>query len=143
MIDILSEIPDFRKAKGKRHPLPAILALACAAIMCGYKGYKAFSEWGRNYGEEFMEALRFTHEKGPCAATFSIIFRHFNVRLLERKIGVGILALARLSWSAHHSHKTPGLPHYIFLDSKNLIFRMPFTSIYSRILIMESYPGEL
>jgi predicted transposase YbfD/YdcC len=87
LIDILSEIPDFRKAKGKRHPLSAILALACVATMCGYKGYRAFSEWGRNYGKEFMEALGFTHVKGPCAATFSNIFRGINVELLEKKVG--------------------------------------------------------
>lgn len=87
LIDILSEIPDFRKAKGRRHPLSAILALACVAMMCGYKSYRAFSEWGRNYGKEFMEVLGFTHEKGPCAATFSIIFRRINVVFLEKKIG--------------------------------------------------------
>jgi hypothetical protein len=49
LIDILLEIPDLRKAKGKRHPLPAILALACVATLCGYKGYRAFAEWGGNY----------------------------------------------------------------------------------------------
>lgn len=87
LIDILSEIPDFRKAQGKRHPLPAILSLACVAMMCGYKSYRAFSEWGRNYGKEFMKAMGFTHENGPCAATFSIIFRRINVKLLEKKIG--------------------------------------------------------
>ena len=32
LIEILSEIPDSRKEKGKRHPLPAILALACVAM---------------------------------------------------------------------------------------------------------------
>jgi hypothetical protein len=75
LIDILSEIPDLRKAKGKRHPLLAILALSCVAAMCGYKGYRAFAEWGRNYGKELMKALGFTHEKGPCPATFSNVFR--------------------------------------------------------------------
>jgi predicted transposase YbfD/YdcC len=55
--------------------------------MCGYKSYRAFSEWGRNYGKEFMEAMGFTHVMGPCAATFSIIFRKINVKLLEKKIG--------------------------------------------------------
>ena len=34
-----------------------------------------------------MEALGFTHVMGPCAATFSIIFRKINVKLLEKKIG--------------------------------------------------------
>jgi hypothetical protein len=87
LIEILAEIPDFRKAKGKRHKLSAILALACVATMCGYKGYRAFSEWGSNYGAELMKALGFTHVKGPCPATFSIIFRNINVELLEKKIG--------------------------------------------------------
>jgi predicted transposase YbfD/YdcC len=87
LIEILAEIPDFRKAKGKRHPLPAILALACVATMCGYKGYRAFSEWGKNYGAELMRVLGFTHVRGPCPATFSIIFRNINVELLEKKIG--------------------------------------------------------
>jgi predicted transposase YbfD/YdcC len=31
--------------------------------------------------------MGFTHEKGPCAATFSNIFRKINVKLLEKKIG--------------------------------------------------------
>jgi len=87
LIDILAEIPDFRKAKGKRHPLSAILALACVATMCGYKSYRAFSEWGRNYGSDFMKALGFTHEKPPCPATFSNIFRKLNVKLVEERIG--------------------------------------------------------
>jgi len=87
LIEILAEIPDFRKAKGKRHKLSAILALACVATMCGYKGYRAFAEWGSNYGAELMKALGFTHVKGPCPATFSIIFRNINVELLEKKIG--------------------------------------------------------
>ena len=86
MIDILSEIPDFREAKGKRHPLSAILALVCVATMCGCKGYRAFAEWGRNYGKELTKALGFTHEKSPCAATFSNIFRRINVNLLEKKL---------------------------------------------------------
>ena len=69
LIDILAEIPDFRKAKGKRHPLSAILAIilamACVAMMCGYKSYGAIAEWGRNYGQKLTKALGFTHEKTP------------------------------------------------------------------------------
>jgi hypothetical protein len=34
LVEILAEIPDFRKEKGKRHPLSAILALACVSMMC-------------------------------------------------------------------------------------------------------------
>lgn len=39
LIEVLAEIPDLRQARGKRYPLPGILTLACAALLCGYKSY--------------------------------------------------------------------------------------------------------
>lgn len=87
LVEILAEIADFRKEKGKRHPLSAVLALACVGIMCGAKGYCAMAEWGRNYGKEISKALGFTHEKTPCAATFCNIFRKLDIKLMESKLG--------------------------------------------------------
>jgi hypothetical protein len=82
IVEILAEIPDFRKDKGKRHPLPAILALVCVAMMCGAKSYSAIADWGRNHGKEISKALGFTHEKTPFAATLCNIFRKLEIKLL-------------------------------------------------------------
>ena len=90
LIDILSQVPDFRKAKGKRHPLSAILALACVAMMCGYKSYSAIAQWGRNYGNEFSKRLGFTHDKTPCASTLHTIFRYLSIESLEEQLAVWV-----------------------------------------------------
>src|SRR5262245_23713642 len=52
LIEVLAEMPDFRSNHGKRHPLAAILALACSAMLCGYRSYTAIAEWERHYGED-------------------------------------------------------------------------------------------
>lgn len=87
LIDVFSEIPDFRQARGKRHPLKAILALAAAATLCGYRSYSAIAEWGRNYGRDLARALGFTHEKTPCASTLHSIFRLLDKQMFERELG--------------------------------------------------------
>lgn len=86
LIEVLVEMPDFRKSRGKRHTLSAILALACAATLCGARSYSAMADWGRDYGRALAHALGFTHEKTPCAATLHTVFRHLDVALFEGKL---------------------------------------------------------
>ena len=86
LIEVFADIPDFRKARGKRHPLPAILALSCSAMLCGCRGYGAIAEWGRYYGTQLASALGFTH-KTPCAGTLFTIFGHLDREAFEAKLG--------------------------------------------------------
>jgi hypothetical protein len=86
LIEVFADIPDFRKSRGKRHPLPAILALSCSAMLCGCRGYGAIAEWGRNYGTRIANALGFTH-KPPCAATLFTIFGHLDHEAFEARVG--------------------------------------------------------
>src|SRR5205085_12044700 len=87
LTEVFSAIPDFRQARGKRYPLPAILALAAAAMLCGYRSYSAIAEWGRNYGQALASALGFTNGKTPCAATLHTIFRHLDKQCFEEQPG--------------------------------------------------------
>ena len=40
-------IPDPRRARGRRHSLPAVLAISAAAVLCGMQGYKAIRDWAK------------------------------------------------------------------------------------------------
>ncbi len=37
LIEVFAEMPDLRHCRGKRPPLPAMLSLACCAMLCGYR----------------------------------------------------------------------------------------------------------
>lgn len=87
LLDVLSEVPDVRHARGKRYALSAILGLACAAILCGYRSYSAIAEWGRNYGVGLAKALGFRRTQTPCAATLHAVFRTLDIQQLEAKLG--------------------------------------------------------
>ncbi len=86
LIEVFADIPDFRKSRGKRHPLSAILALSCSAMLCGCRGYGAIAQWGRDYGTQIANALGFTH-KTPCAATLCTIFGHLDREVFEATVG--------------------------------------------------------
>jgi hypothetical protein len=46
------EIPDPRRAQGRRHPLSAVLAIAAGATLCGMQGYLAISDWAKSLGQK-------------------------------------------------------------------------------------------
>lgn len=75
LIEVLATVPDYRRPQGTRHPLRAILGLAVAATLCGYRSYAAMAQWGRLYGADLAGALGFTRPETPCVGTFHAVFR--------------------------------------------------------------------
>lgn len=112
LIDVFSEIPDFRQAKGKRHPLKSVLALAAAAMLCGYRSYSAVAEWGRNYGQDLARALGFTHNKTPCASTLYNIFSKIDKQVFDNQLS----GWAEAVDSASATHELEGAA----MDGKSL-----------------------
>ena len=85
-MEILAEIKDVRQKKGLRHPLGGMLALACVAMLCGYRRVNAIAEWGRNYGERYASELGFEKHGYPAPATWYRVFGEIDLKQLELKL---------------------------------------------------------
>jgi len=114
LIEVFEDMPDSRQRQGQRHPLPAILALACAATLCGYRSYGAMAQWGRNYSHDLAVALGFAQGRTPCAATFYNVFKGVDCAALEAVLGQwaqSVVAVAQVGQT--------GLPA-LAMDGKSL-----------------------
>jgi hypothetical protein len=113
LIEVLGAIPDPRSRQGRRHPLPALLALACTAMLCGYQSYGAIAEWTRNYGRPWARALGLTPATPPCAATLHAVFRALDREQVEAVLG---------GWAEAVLQTTPGEGglEAVALDGKTL-----------------------
>lgn len=125
LVEILSDIPDFRKAHGKRHPLVAILLLACAAMLCGYRSQSAIAEWGHNYGAQWLWRLGFTRPKTPSQSTIHRIFSGLDADLLEAKLAqwaqAVLNALRTVSVSQQHQDQGYSVDlEAVAIDGKSL-----------------------
>jgi len=86
LVQALAEVTDFRKSRGKRHGLAAILALGCVAALCGCSSLTAISQWGRHHSAEVMQRLGFTHLPGPSVATLHRVFSQLDAVALEQAL---------------------------------------------------------
>ena len=60
LLHFLAQIPDPRSRHGRQHPLAAVLALACCAILCGARSYAAIGQWAQDHDIALMHRLGFT-----------------------------------------------------------------------------------
>lgn len=82
----LQQVPDSRDDQGKRHPLPAMLALACVALLCGYQNPNAISQWVDNYGRQYLKRFRFTRDDPPGKATWYRVLGSIDWSALEARV---------------------------------------------------------
>jgi hypothetical protein len=79
----LAQVPDPRSRHGRRHPLPAILALATVAMLCGARSLYAIAQWGREQPEAIVQTLGFTRQQTPGVATLHRVFKALDVEAFE------------------------------------------------------------
>ena len=84
-------IADPRRAQGRRHPLPTVLAIAAGASLCGMRGYKAIAGWAKSLGPKARERFGCRRENGQRIVPSEFVIRNVLVRVdpleLDRALG--------------------------------------------------------
>src|SRR5258707_10472410 len=86
LLEAFTRVPARRSVHGRRHPLPAILALSTAALMSGARSLYAIAQWGRAQPPEVVHALGFTRARTPAVATWHSTFKALNSAACERAL---------------------------------------------------------
>src|SRR5262249_5882575 len=101
LIELLREIPDPRRAQGKRHPLAGVLSLLVLAMMAGMRGLQGVVDFGRNLPPDVVAGLGFTRPKTLAQSTLSVILRAIDIEALESAVSRWLQAQAdRNGWTA-------------------------------------------
>jgi len=88
----LADVPDPRSRHGRRFPLLALLASACAAVLCGQHSYAAIAQWTRNQPQEFLSALGF-FRRPPTDGAFRYLFSLLDLGAFEAALSAWVAGL--------------------------------------------------
>ena len=83
LLQAFAEVPDPRAARGRRHPLAAILTLAVAAMRADARSLYAIAQWGRLQSAETVRARGFTRARTPTVSTLHEVFKALDVAAFE------------------------------------------------------------
>jgi DDE_Tnp_1-associated/Transposase DDE domain len=101
LLDLLKTVPDPRRAEGKRHPLPAVLALLVLAMMAGMRGLQGVVDFGRNLPADVVAALGFTRPRTLAKSTLSEVLRAIDIQAFESVVSRWLQSRAdRHGWTA-------------------------------------------
>jgi hypothetical protein len=82
LLSALEAVPDHRRAAGRRHSLPAVLAFLCCGMLCGGRSLLAIAEWGRAHQEWCCAVFGF-RRCTPCVSTLHRILTGVDVDAFE------------------------------------------------------------
>ena len=92
LYEIFIDIPDPRRAQGRRHSLPTVLSICAGAVLCGMCGYKGISDWAKSLSQTARKRFRCTNKDGkfivPCEFTIRYVLiniepDHLNAALIQ------------------------------------------------------------
>ena len=88
--DFFNDIPDPRRAAGRRHRLCVVLGIAAGATLCGMRGYKAIAEWAKDLKPKARERFGCRRENKQCIVPSESIIRDVLIRVDPVKLDLAL-----------------------------------------------------
>jgi predicted transposase YbfD/YdcC len=86
LLDLLAQVPDPRKRRGRRHALAGLLAVGIAAVIAGSRSFAAIGQWAADAGPEVLAGLGAA--RGPAEeSTFRRAFALVGPDALDQVLG--------------------------------------------------------
>ena len=99
---LLRRLPDTRKRLGLRHPFPAVLTIAIAAVMAGCKSYIAIAEWASRLTQKQLKHIKGRYNQNtrcyelPSETTIRRVLQSADVEALDTQLGAWFLKVTGL-----------------------------------------------
>jgi predicted transposase YbfD/YdcC len=94
LLDLLAQVPDPRKRRGRRHPLAGLLAVGIAAVIAGSRSFAAIGQWAADAGADVLAELGAA--RGPAEeSTFRRAFALISPDVLDQVLGAWLHTRAR------------------------------------------------
>lgn len=83
LIEALQSVPDYRKARGKRHPLWVMLVTIVMGNLAGYWGNRPLAAFADRYGHEIAQLLQVELSAMPSYSTFRRAYVNLDFEALS------------------------------------------------------------
>jgi hypothetical protein len=89
LVDELSKLVDPRKARGKRHPLVAILGVSLCAVLSGARSFQAIADYAGDLPWEMLKKFGFRVRDwgAPSESTVRRVLQRCDATALDRDLG--------------------------------------------------------
>jgi hypothetical protein len=99
-----AEVSDPRRGQGRRHPLPVVLAVSAAAVLCGARGYKAIAAWAQDLSQQARARFRCRYRNGRYEVP-----SRTRIRDVLTRVDPNELDRALQGWNAQMAEADEGL----------------------------------
>jgi hypothetical protein len=120
LIEALSSVPDPRRRRGTRHPLPGVLALLSVGVMCGCRSVYAVLQWGRDHGRAMAEQLGLGRHGIPTDGMMSNLLRRLDAAAFEAALARWAAGWMETAAAAAGGPRDPDHLEPVAIDGKTL-----------------------